>query len=182
MASDESNSEFRVSYEGGALQEHTMDVKDLAPALIAFGELFTRANALLNSKDISVSLKVRATQPGSFELLLLLSNVYHTTTQFLSSDMVTSATTLFSIITGVPKVGDSLFKVIKKLKGHKPQITQSKDGFYLKADNIEIRISEEVLKVFQDNEVKRLAQSVVEPLYRDGIDRMVIKENTNSVA
>ena len=94
MTTDSETAEFRLAYQGKALDENTMDVKDLAPALIAFGELFTRANLLLNGKDISVSLKVKATKPGSFELYLLLSQAFFTTTQFLSGDMVTSASNL----------------------------------------------------------------------------------------
>lgn len=57
MVSQDSTSEFRIAYEGEALVENTMDVRDLAPALIAFGELFTRANTILNGEKISVSLK-----------------------------------------------------------------------------------------------------------------------------
>ena len=172
----ESTTGFRLAYNGDALAENTMDVRDLAPALIAFGELFTRANTILNGEKIEVSLKVRATKPGSFELQLILAQVYRTATQFLTSDMVTSAANLVDLITGVPRVGDSLFKTFKKLKGQKPISIEQQDGVTLKASNIELHISNEVFRLYKDNEVKRLSQAVVEPLFRQGIDKMVIKD------
>ena len=169
--------EFRLAYSGEALSEHTMDVRDLAPALIALGELFTRANTILNGNDIAVSLKVRATKPGSFELLLILAQACYTTTQFLTSDLITSAANLLSIVTGIPKIGDSsLFGVFKKLKGQKPIAIEQSEGVTLKASNIELHISTEVFRLYKDNGIKELAQAVVEPLFRDGIDKMTVKD------
>ena len=57
--SDDSISEFGMAFDGDALAENTMEVRDLAPSLFAFGELFTRANTILNGEYLSVSLKVR---------------------------------------------------------------------------------------------------------------------------
>jgi hypothetical protein len=176
MAS-ESTISFRLSYDGDALAENTMDVRDLAPALIAFGELFDRANQILNGDKLTVNLKVRATKPGSFELLLILAQSFLTATQFLSSDLVVSAANLVGLITGVPKIGESLFRTFKKLKGNKPEIIQQDNGVTLRASNVELQISNEVFRLYQDSEIKRLSQAVVEPLFRPGIDEMIIKDN-----
>lgn len=176
MAS-ESTISFRLSYDGDALAENTMDVRDLAPALIAFGELFDRANQILNGDKLTVSLKVRATKPGSFELLLILAQSFLTATQFLSSDLIISAANLVALTTGVPKIGESLFRTFKKLKGNKPEIIQQDNGVTLRANNIELRISNEVFRLYRDSEIKRLTQAVVEPLFRPGIDEMIIKDN-----
>lgn len=183
MASQDSTTEFRLAYDGEALAENTMDVRDLAPALIALGELFTRANTILNGENISVSLKVRATQPGSFELLLLLQQAYHTATQFLTSDLVTSAANLKELVVGFPKTGDSLFGLFKKLKGQKLTVVneQGVDGVILKTDNMEMRISTEVFRLYKDKDIKLLSQAVVEPLFRAGIDMMVIKEGNRQL-
>lgn len=177
MMPQESTAGFRLAYDGDALAGNTMDVRDLAPALIAFGELFTRANTILNGEKIEVSLKVRATNPGSFELLLILAQIYHTTTQFLTGDLVTSAANLVDLITGIPKVGDNLFKTFKKLKGQKPIVSEHVDGVTLQASNVELHISNEVFRLYKDNEIKRLSQAVIEPLFRQGIDKMTVKDN-----
>jgi len=173
----DSDCPFELAYEGEALKENTMEVRDLAPALLAFGELFTRANQILNGENTSVSLKVRATQPGSFELLLILAQVFYTTTQFLSGGFVTSAANLVSLMVGIPKVGDNLFSLFKKLKGQKPtEVNEQPSGVTLKVGNIEVLVPSEVFKLYSDNDVKKLSQAVVEPLFRTGIDMMIIKQ------
>ncbi len=179
MQSQESTAaEFGLVYEGDALSENTMDVRDLAPSLLALGELFSRANSLLNGEDTTVSLKVQATKPGSFELLLVLAQVYQNTTQFLTSDLVTSAANLKSLIVGMPKPNAAtLFSTVKKLKGQKPDVVhQDADGVTLRAGTVEVHVPTKVFKLLNDNEIKRLSQAVVEPLYKTGIDTIVIKD------
>lgn len=181
VTQESTTAEFGLSYDGDALAEHTMDVRDLAPALLAFGELFTRANTILNGDSISVSLKVRATKPGSFELLLVLAAVFQATTQFLTGDLITSAVNLKSLIVGVPLRGETLFSVFKKLKGQKPVATQQPNGVTLKASNLELFVPTEVFRLYQDKEVNRLAQAVVDPVLRAGIDKMVVKEGDKQI-
>ncbi len=183
MVLDNSTAEFRLAYTGEALVENTMDVRDLAPSLFALGELFTRANTMLNGDLTSVSLKVRATAPGSFELLLMLTQAYHATTQIMTGDLVTSATNLKDLVIGIPKFGgDNLFRLFKKLKGQKPTVSeQGPHGVTLKASNIEVFVPTEVFRLHQDNDIRRLAQAIVEPLFRQGIDTMVIKEGAKEL-
>lgn len=170
----ESSSDFWLAYSGEALTENTMDVRDLAPALIAFGELFTRANTLLNGKDISVSLKVRATQPGSFELYLLLVQGAYVTTQFLSSSLVTSAANLITLTSAT-------FAVFRKLKGQTPIAIETSDGVTLEATNLKLHIPAEVFRLVNDNDVKKLSQAVVEPLLKKGINKMVIRDKNKEL-
>jgi hypothetical protein len=49
-----SSSEFSVVYDGEALAENLMDVRDLAPALLALGEAFEIANGVLNGDRTAV--------------------------------------------------------------------------------------------------------------------------------
>lgn len=81
------------------------------------------------------------------------------------------------LVVGIPKVGDSLFKAFKKLKGQKPTVIEQSNGVTLKATNIEVHIPTEVFRLFKDNDIKRLSQAVIEPLFREGIDKMIVKDH-----
>ena len=65
-----SQSKFSVAYDGESLKNGAMDVRDLAPALLAVGELFNEANSILNGKSAEVKVNVTATGLGSFEVFL----------------------------------------------------------------------------------------------------------------
>lgn len=51
---------FRVTYDGPALQAHVMDVRELAPAMIAMADLLKVANEELYGDKADVRIAVRA--------------------------------------------------------------------------------------------------------------------------
>ncbi|MBE6440990.1 MAG: hypothetical protein E7022_01495 [Desulfovibrio desulfuricans] len=54
---------LHIAYDGPALDTHEMDVRELAPALLAFSDMFEEANAVLNGDRAKISLNVK----GSFK-------------------------------------------------------------------------------------------------------------------
>jgi hypothetical protein len=63
-----SRASFTIAYDGPALRDGAMDVRDLAPALLAVGQLFDAANTVLNQNEARVNVNVTATGDGSFEI------------------------------------------------------------------------------------------------------------------
>jgi hypothetical protein len=58
---------FRVTYDGPALASHEMDVRELAPALLAAGDLLDAATRVLNGERVKPQINVRASfKTGSF--------------------------------------------------------------------------------------------------------------------
>jgi hypothetical protein len=57
---------FQLRYDGPALSEHGMDVADLAPALLALGELIKRANFAVNGDASKVNLIVQSRAIAKF--------------------------------------------------------------------------------------------------------------------
>ena len=51
---------FEVAFDGPALQNHSIDVQDLAPALLGFGDLLRQANAEFNGERSKVKLLVNS--------------------------------------------------------------------------------------------------------------------------
>lgn len=51
-----SRADFTLTYDGPALQDHEMDARELAPAMLAVGELFDAMNILLNGEAAEVTV------------------------------------------------------------------------------------------------------------------------------
>ena len=65
-----SSASFRVAFEGLPFVDGEIAVSDLAPALLALGDVVQAANRALNGERAEARLKLRATNVGSFEALL----------------------------------------------------------------------------------------------------------------
>ena len=174
----EHQSEFAVSYEGPAFSGHTMEVRDLAPALLALGQAFDRANSLLNGDKANISLSIRATRPGSFEISLLLRQV-------LQGDFFTSAANLVEVVVGVPLGGMSLFGLLKRLRGRKPSSTEtSHDGVLFEAEKVRFFVPTEVARLYSDKPLRDQLEAFVRPLFKEGVNGVVFRrdqENLESV-
>lgn len=138
-----SSSQFLVAFEGAAFEDGEMDVRDLAPALLALGDVIQAANRALNGDRAEASLKVRATNRGSFEALLSID------VSFLQSigdmldayadnpDRTVAARDLLALIIGGGVVVGTtvrisyagLLFVLKLLRGKKPDRVETRaDG------------------------------------------------------
>ena len=111
---------FKIAYDGDALRDHSMDVRDLAPALLSLGKLFDAANLILNGNKATINLQVKAHSAGSFEVALELFQSFSTqVSHFLVGDLVTSVLNLKELVAGGSTGIVGIFYLIKKLKGKK---------------------------------------------------------------
>ena len=69
-------------FDGPALADGSMNVRDLAPAMMAVGSFFEAANRITNGERTSVSVNVRATSAGSFQVFLRSSRTSKPWTYF----------------------------------------------------------------------------------------------------
>lgn len=173
-----SRAEFQIAYDGFALRDGTMDVRDLALALLAVGQLFDAANYALNGEKTKVSVHVKATKEGSFEINLeVIQSLVDQAKSFLSSDFVVAAINLKELILGGTI---SLCWLVKKLKGGKPDKIERLAG-----DTMRITIGSEsfdvplkLLRLYQDLAVRSAVEQMVkEPLEKSGIDTFKVIEN-----
>ncbi|HEV7833332.1 MAG TPA: hypothetical protein VGP09_08150 [Caballeronia sp.] len=66
--------QFHVVYDGPALDEHRMNICDLAPALAAIADLFSAANTELNGNSADVRVEVKGNfKSGSFQIELIFT-------------------------------------------------------------------------------------------------------------
>ena len=184
-----SSSQFTLSYEGTALADHSMSVRDLAPALVALGELFDRSNYLVNDDRATIDLKITATGPGSFGIELVVEMV-RLTTNIFAGPVVTSALNLRQIVV-------LCITSLKYLKGDHALLTNQSDEQFVEAmETVDLKIRDIELRSVASPETTRLAlqtihrvsrdppfrenvRRVVAPVSQNGIDRVEFKDSKN---
>jgi hypothetical protein len=106
-----SRASFTIAYDGPALRDGVMDVRGLAPALLAVGQLFDAANIVLNRDAATIAVSVRATGAGSFEISFdVIQALASQITSFLAGERIVAAVNLKEIVIG----GIGLIWLIKK--------------------------------------------------------------------
>jgi hypothetical protein len=183
---------FSIKFDGPALTSHQMDVRELAPALIALSSLLEEANrvAFPDSDEIRVQIKGNF-KGGSFGVdLVALQNITAQIVSMLTGPSASAASNLSGILQGLGMlggVGAGLIGLIKWLRGRKPSAIR------LDGDKtiFEIQTSEEIEsfevdlvagKLYQSRVVRQTLAKVVKPLEREGVDIFACGQDGATVA
>ncbi|WP_429266308.1 hypothetical protein [Paraburkholderia sp. EB58] len=168
---------FHVVYDGPALTEHRMDVRDLAPALVAFADLFTAANKEINGDAAEVRVQVNASfKAGSFGIDLVASQ--HLLSQIKDIFAGNGATAISNGWTVLQIVGftggglaGGLVGLLRLLKGRRPvKIEQKGDVATVWMTQTEtIEVERDVIRLYRNSVVRTSLEKVVSPLEREGI-------------
>ncbi|MDQ1748168.1 MAG: hypothetical protein QOD07_2431 [Frankiaceae bacterium] len=163
--------EFTVFYDGPALAEHRMSVRDLAPALIGLADLLQEASAALSPGEPSPSLDIKATNEGSF--LIELSVIHERILHLLSSPDALSLAVLVTLTTGA----NGLLSLLKRKRESNRQEELANGGLRITLpDNTTIEYPPSVIVLSHQPGVRRAVQAVIAPLNREGIDALEIRE------
>lgn len=181
---ESTTSKFTVKYDGKALRSHEMDVKQLAPALLALSKAFDRTQEYA-APGSRVALKAKATREGSFNIDLILYVVNELEDMFTSDSTtaIVNAATIGGIFIGAVK---GIGYIVRH--GGKP--TETKDAG---VDDNGIRLSEltfpdgtklttfeysaELLK--DEDFIKSLKDSTA-PALTDGVDTVTFDSEGES--
>ena len=157
-----STSELVVIYDGSALAAHAMDVRDLGPVLTAMGDMFERANVLLNGRGVAIDMKMQAIRPGSCQIITELATI--------GGAVVVSAASIGQLVI-------SYITMKKMLKGHTPDIIEDSMGMVQVRDNgFELNVpagrfsASEIRSLLPDRVMLRSVSGVLAPLKQEGID------------
>lgn len=182
---------FRIGFDGPAIRDGEIEVGDLAPALLALGEMFENANAALNQERADAKLKIRASKRGSFVALLSLDISFITDMLDVVSahpDRITAADDLLGlIIQGGKIVGGTavgLFVALRFLKGEKPDSSAKNDDgtTSITKGGTTIIVDSRTAKLLTDYPTREATKSFVNKALRsEGITSVSFAEDDGTV-
>lgn len=182
MATEPNQVSAEIAYDGPALRAGSMDVRELAPALLAVGDLLQQTNRLLNGERATLAVKVRSDfERGSFGISFELVQAFSMAYLFLGVDALKSAKDIAEYVGFVTGKDISLFGLLKLLGGNPPKDTTTlKDGnieITIEGHNNKVVVSPIVYQLASDAGARKAAQDVVRPLHSDGVDTFEVREN-----
>ena len=165
-----SRADFTLTYDGPALQGHEMDVRELAPAMLAVGELFDAMNLQLNGESAEVQINVKAHEPGCFSVIFdIVQGWRDGAVSLLTGDYVAAAINLKELLLG----GAGLIWWIKAHRGRTPDKVEKLSGNMVRVhyDGQTFDVPLQLLRLYQDLAVRTALEKVVHrPLQSPGID------------
>jgi hypothetical protein len=172
----EKSAKFTIAYDGPAVKNGEMDVRDLAPALLAVGQLFDAANVALYGQEAKpISVKVAATQAACFEIdLIAIGSLWDQAKLLLSGD---ASSAIVNLITYITVGSGSLIALIKFLKGKNPDKIEEIGAGQIRItfDSEVLIVPLEMLRLYRDVQVRKAVEKLIEePLSKEGIDSFKI--------
>ena len=178
-----SDSNFSLIFNGPAVDNGEIDVKDLAPALMALGELIQAANEEINGEHARIAVKLQATKKGSFEVNMTLVQSFGEQALLLidslasHKDGLAAAKDLAEIIFQVGAVGAGVgggfFALMKWLRNKKPDRVETKGGdTYIHVGDTHFITNSHAVALAENLEVREQAKNFVAVLLKEGIDEI----------
>jgi len=170
-------SQFRITYDGAALQTHEMDVRELAPALIAVGDLLDSATRAIHGDRVKAQTNVRGSfKTGSFGIdYSVAANWLLRVRDLLASDSASATANAIEILAFLGLVAwkgkHGLLYVLAWLRGRKiERVETGEQSAVLFVDDDSLQIELPVLDLLRDLAVREAVGRALAPLEHEGID------------
>ena len=173
-----------IAYCGEAVDRGIMDVNDLAPALLAFGELVHECNKIANKDSAKVNVYVSSQfQQGSFEISIeilqsladQIKGLFTTETTYSIKEML-NVLGFASNVAGV--TGLNLLEVIRWVRNRKVDSISraSKDLYRIHIKDEYKEISALGMELFRSVKIRKSIEGVISPLNQEGIGAFEVRE------
>lgn len=173
---------FRLVYDGEALRDGEMDVADLAPALLAIGQLAQASGRVLLGEKADVKVRVKTLKDGSFDIWLDVAVSYWQQVRDIFGGADVSAAKnlvelLFGKTVGIIPVGamtgGGVVWLVRRLRGRNPdKATRTSEGqVVVEIDGDRFEVPDDVFRAAMTQTVRdALEKTISDPLAKDGID------------
>lgn len=178
---DMSTAALQIVYDGPALATHEMEVRDLAPALLALGELFEEANSTLNGRKTKISVHVKGSfKTGCFGIdLAVTQSILQQAQDFFAGSPVMAALNLITILGLAKGSATGVFQLVKWVRGREISAVEVMDNGKVKVfcDQDMFETEQEVIALFRNWKLRKAFQDVVyTPLEKPGIEYFAVRE------
>lgn len=163
---------FSIHYDGDAMIDHRIPVRELAPSLLALSAAFHEVQCIVNPNESDLSVDISASEPGSFRVDLVLANgpdILQQALSFLTSQN-TEAVANLVMYTGIFMGAIKLIKQLAHKKIKSKEITKPGEVRLTLKDGTAMVISEKVLATYQSVEFRKQVKDTMAPLAKPGID------------
>lgn len=189
-----SRAQFQIAFDGPALRAGSMDVNELAPALLSVGDLLREINSQINAGSAEVSVRVKADfQRGSFDVGLLLdqSLIEHARNLFTGTSLADAKQILeyafgTTVATGgAIGVARSVLDVWKKLKGEKAKNIVRDDSKHITViqigDDNSIEVDPRTADLYDNDKIRASISGTVRPVSKPGVKALEIRRGKKVV-
>nr|DAU13126.1 MAG TPA: hypothetical protein [Caudoviricetes sp.] len=178
----------RIAYNGPAIENGEMDVRDLAPALIAFADLVESVNHVLEGEQqIKVLLNQDSLQRGSFDITFILNmGILDQVSLFVSDAKENGLDDLMTVlgwgenakwVGGVILGGVfSLLKYIGKRKIREVEEKDDQRAEIVLDDGERVITTKNAANVIINVNCRLNIEKVVQPLIQSGIDAFELRD------
>jgi hypothetical protein len=166
---------FRIKYNGESLADHSIEINDLAPALLAVSDLIQEANSMANRGNSKISVKVKATETGCFQVLIqTVQMTAHDVRDLLAGPNVTALVALLVLLGFLegPENITGLITLIKKLCGKAPKkVTPKGDAeFEIETESGTVTISKLQWEMYLNRKIRQAAYNIIKPVEKSGVE------------
>ena len=175
-----------MTYGGPALIG-TMDVRELAPALLMAGKLIENANLQMNGEASKVHVLVKSDfRTGSFEISLeIIQSLIETAKALLDIGKHYDAQEVLAILGLAASSSMGLIRFLKWLRGREIESTTTlNDGrvsVVAKGDSNSVTVNNFVVQLAEDRLIRQAVDGIVKPLDQEGIDRLTFTSDGKEV-
>ncbi len=171
---------FQIIYDGSALENHEMDVNDLAPALLAIGGLMEEVGNSLYGEKFKISVSVKGSfKTGCFgvEMIAHANSFILEAIDLFNHANTTAVLNAAGLIGLVTSAGGTLIGFLRWAKGRKVTSTEIiSDGIVrVFIDNEHYDIEQVALDMLKNYKIRKAFDALINaPLSRDGIDSFAV--------